>query len=496
MTELTELIIDLEKNYKENSDLIRTVRYPKLLISSLKELNNVIGNTKVKQSIAEQIYCLLSTKKHIAEGIPISEDEVMLNTILSGPPGVGKTLIATKLAKIWYSLGFIKGAKNSAARGEFRDTLKGILKDNGLPQGGDEDVIMNVYMTIFGVAILISLMVMIYNFYRTYGPIFAGVVGGIIFLALLLIYYCTRGSSLDLAQEIEKNINNKNKISGKGESNNKGQNLKIEEQLRVDEKEGDVEPVHITDDSIVKIVSRADFVGKYVGWTDKRTNELLNNNIGKVLFVDEAYSLINGPHDEFGMEALTALNLFLSQHPTEIIVILAGYEDLIESSLFSVQPGLDRRFPNKFECEGYNAEELYRIFKLQLKEKGWGVLEENKVKEIFNKNEKAFPAYGGDTQNLTFLAKQQHNKEYMKKQGKMPLNMLSPEHIENAIVKLKEKNIRKPNKKSKNPLANMMKMMRGEEHGSAEAKSGDIDTDVLKKLQEKVQESLLNKMSA
>lgn len=98
------------------------------------------------------------------------------------------------------------------------------------------------------------------------------------------------------------------------------------------------------DDQIIKVVTRADFVDRYVGWTSPKTIKLLEENLGKVLFVDEAYSLINGPHDEFGMEALTALNLFLSQRPREIIVVFAGYKDLLQTGVYSVQPGLKRRF--------------------------------------------------------------------------------------------------------------------------------------------------------
>src|SRR5205807_9799226 len=74
-------------------------------------------------------------------------------------------------------------------------------------------------------------------------------------------------------------------------------------------------------DSNISIVSRADFVGEYQGFTATKTYNLLKNNLqqGKVTFIDEAYSLIHGDNDGFGMEALTTLNRFMSDHPEAIV---------------------------------------------------------------------------------------------------------------------------------------------------------------------------------
>ena len=104
------------------------------------------------------------------------------------------------------------------------------------------------------------------------------------------------------------------------------------------------------------------------------------------------------------MEALTALNLFLSQHSNEIIVIFAGYKDLLETGPYSVQPGLRRRFMWQFDCEGYNAEQLFEIFRIQLDKKGWGLTDNAASLKLFINNYDAFPAFGGDTERAAFFA--------------------------------------------------------------------------------------------
>lgn len=89
---------------------LESIRYPDLLVSSLEELNELIGNHSVKDSVATQVAYLIAVKTSKSDS-HIENDHVMLNTILYGPPGVGKTLVGTKLAKIWYSLGFLDGSK-------------------------------------------------------------------------------------------------------------------------------------------------------------------------------------------------------------------------------------------------------------------------------------------------------------------------------------------------------------------------------------------------
>ena len=182
-------------------------------------------------------------------------------------------------------------------------------------------------------------------------------------------------------------------------------------------------------------------------------------NIGKVLFVDEAYSLVEALDDKFGVEAATTLNLFMSQHPNEIIVIFAGYKNLLEKGIFTAQPGLKRRFMYHFQCDGYTPEQLFKIFKSQLAKKGWGVIDDAEVIKVFIKDKDAFPFSGGDTERLTHYAKVEHSKEYMKKGEGMKLNKLSAIHISRGITKLRENSGGVNPEPSDDKMSNLMKMM-------------------------------------
>ena len=79
---------------------------------------------------------------------------------------------------------------------------------------------------------------------------------------------------------------------------------------------------------------RADLVGEYLGATAIKTNELIDSALGGVLFIDEAYSLVNegdGQNDRFGNEAVQALLKRAEDDRDELVIILAGYERQMES---------------------------------------------------------------------------------------------------------------------------------------------------------------------
>ena len=194
--------------------------------------------------------------------------------------------------------------------------------------------------------ILITFLSMAWSFYNRFG---GAVTVGIFILMVILVIYVAYYISMNTDEEYneinkekeDKKKNNQNKTHSDEKSWSDGKNIDEEFVQGSDQSldYGNSPTMHYVpkDSDIIKVVTRADFVDRYVGWTSPKTVKLLEENLGKVLFVDEAYSLINGPHDEFGMEALTALNLFLSQRPKEIIVIFAGYKDLLESGPYAVQ---------------------------------------------------------------------------------------------------------------------------------------------------------------
>ncbi|MCW2878400.1 MAG: ATPase central protein [Sphaerisporangium sp.] len=111
---------------------------------------------------------------------------------------------------------------------------------------------------------------------------------------------------------------------------------------------------------------RADLVGEYLGATAIKTNELIDQALGGVLFVDEAYSLINsgeGQPDRFGAEAVQTLLKRAEDDRERLVIILAGYEKEMATFLGS-NPGLASRFSTRIKFPTYSAPELLRIIEL------------------------------------------------------------------------------------------------------------------------------------
>ena len=123
---------------------------------------------------------------------------------------------------------------------------------------------------------------------------------------------------------------------------------------------------------VVVEAQRADLVGEYLGATAIKTNELVNSALGGVLFIDEAYSLVNdseGQGDRFGHEAIQALLKRAEDDRTELIIILAGYEKQMEGFLAS-NPGLNSRFGLRVKFPTYSPAELMELAELYLVQRG------------------------------------------------------------------------------------------------------------------------------
>ncbi len=123
---------------------------------------------------------------------------------------------------------------------------------------------------------------------------------------------------------------------------------------------------------VVIEVQRADLVGEYLGATAIKANELVDSALGCVLFIDEAYSLVNegdGQGDRFGNEAVQALVKRAEDDRDNLIIILAGYERQMESFLSS-NPGLNSRFGIRVKFPGYSPADLAALADLAVQAKG------------------------------------------------------------------------------------------------------------------------------
>jgi len=128
----------------------------------------------------------------------------------------------------------------------------------------------------------------------------------------------------------------------------------------------------LLDSPSVLEAQRADLVGEYLGATAIKTNELVDAALGGVLFIDEAYSLVNdgeGHSDRFGNEAVQALLKRAEDDRDRLIVILAGYDRQMEDFLAS-NPGLNSRFAIRIRFAGYSPAELLALAQASLAQRG------------------------------------------------------------------------------------------------------------------------------
>lgn len=425
MSEVGELINSVFKMKSNKSFLLPSVANVDLLLEGLHELENMIEMKQVKSSIVTQIKFLLinfindSDKKF--EGH-------MLHTVLSGPPGTGKTQIAIILSKIWSGLGLLK--TNTEKKPEKSPELK--------PQDENTEKIIKLERQ--------------YNNLSNSGKVKNGVIRKLqthilemknnmkeIGQSLNLINYRLK----TLKREIDKkhspsylvdeivasNEIFREKINSIANSNIPDEEatmpelssdiialLELSRKLgeQIESKREETEPAK--NDDLIRIVSREDFVGGYLGQTAIKTEKLLRDSMGKVLFIDEAYSLINDEKDSFGREALTVLNRFMSEHSDSIIIIFAGYKDLMNQTIFHAQPGLKRRCSWYFEIKAYTQEGLSKIFEKQMNEYKWEFSPDVDLVSIFKENKKLFPNYGGSCLQLAFYCKLAYSREVFDKE--------------------------------------------------------------------------------
>lgn len=111
-------------------------------------------------------------------------------------------------------------------------------------------------------------------------------------------------------------------------------------------------------------VDRASLIGEYIGETAQKTEKVINQALGGILFIDEAYSLKRDKYsNDFGQEAIDIILKRMEDYKDKFFVIAAGYPELMEKFINS-NPGLKSRFTHHFYFDDYNSSELAEIFKI------------------------------------------------------------------------------------------------------------------------------------
>ncbi len=108
-------------------------------------------------------------------------------------------------------------------------------------------------------------------------------------------------------------------------------------------------------------VTRDDLVGQYIGHTAPKTKEVLKRAMGGVLFIDEAYYLYRPENErDYGQEAIEILLQVMENNRDDLVVILAGYKDRMDT-FFRSNPGMASRIAHHIDFPDYSEGELYEI---------------------------------------------------------------------------------------------------------------------------------------
>ncbi|MEO7194099.1 MAG: AAA family ATPase, partial [Pseudonocardiaceae bacterium] len=130
-------------------------------------------------------------------------------------------------------------------------------------------------------------------------------------------------------------------------------------------------------------VTRDDLVGQYVGHTAPKTKEVLKRAMGGLLFIDEAYYLYRADNErDYGQESIEILLQVMENQREDLVVILAGYKDRMDS-FFVSNPGMSSRIAHHVDFPDYTLDELEDIGRLMVAAEGYNFTPE--AQETFRK---------------------------------------------------------------------------------------------------------------
>ena len=184
-------------------------------------------------------------------------------------------------------------------------------------------------------------------------------------------------------------------------------------------------------------VDRSGLVAGFVGQTALKTQEAVQKAIGGVLFIDEAYALVNAESaNDFGHEAIEVILKNMEDHRKDLIVIVAGYTDRMERFIHA-NPGLESRFNKYFFFEDYDGGQLMDIFRSMCKKNGYTLSEEGErfmekdLQELYDSRDENF-GNARDVRNLfeQAVARQADRVSQLEEPTREQLMELKPEDLE------------------------------------------------------------------
>ena len=195
-------------------------------------------------------------------------------------------------------------------------------------------------------------------------------------------------------------------------------------------------------------VGRSDLVGKYLGWTAQIVKEKFKAAMGGVLFVDEAYSLVDDRNGSFGDEAINTIVQEMENRRDDLVVIFAGYPDEMEGFL-NKNPGIRSRIAFHVPFNDYSSDELCDIARLIGKSKGVTLTDGaiGKLRSVFE-TARMRPDFGNGRYVRNVIELSQMNQAsrivntYSDALTKKDLEILTEDDIE--VPALKAEQVRRP----------------------------------------------------
>ena len=181
---------------------------------------------------------------------------------------------------------------------------------------------------------------------------------------------------------------------------------------------------------------KSQMVGQYIGETEFKMTNLLARARGNILFIDEAYQLVEGGEKDHGRIVMNSLLTELGKENLDMVVILAGYTAPMKKLLESNE-GIESRFPNVFNFEDYTTDELMEIGRLMIRKQGFTLTDgaADKMRVIIREeSDKPSPRFGNGrfVSNLLqneILATLGARTAKMKHPGKEDLSTILPEDV-------------------------------------------------------------------
>lgn len=411
---LVKLIDRLEKGIANNSSYIKALKNPPMLINSLKELYDVIGNEDFKSQVTQTVEHIIANEIRKVELFELDDEDEYHNIVIYGPPGTGKSMMSLIIAKIFFALGLLNEHKKPE-----------LSIDNNPPEEKKKETSSSSGITLFIlnnlllITLIASLFILASKNIPTQYYYHGSIILFVLFLIAIFVLYCVTNSIKNI--DTQSSFDMKTKLKKKS-------------------------PIDISTDFMTK-ATKDSFVAKYLGQTGDKTRHFLEDNLGKVVFVDEAYNLIEGFDDMYGMDAGTELVQFMSEHKRDIIFIFAGYEEQMNNTIFKFQPGFIRRFGYRLNCQGYTPSELFKIFKYKVEKNKWNMSDEEEIKKLIIDNYDHFKYFAGDMENLFKFARFEHSQSLIHGEVLGPVR-LSKEHIEKALITFKRNMIKSEPKKT------------------------------------------------